>query len=239
MKPLFLVYSNRAEPYSTMARELGKQIKNLDAGDFYHVFIEGPGNNMNFFAEANGLLYPHVSKAIMTRPVILTDCDVALIKPLDNLFETDWDIAAAFRWAQRRSSGRHDYGSGFIALNNRRPTVIKKFWIEWTYIIAFWRQCNEKPSPQALIDDGWLDSWFSDQGAFNQIILPEGNRGDPKEDSYKIAPGEIYETCDYKILPLERRIYAALVEDSNDAYMIQYKGKAKRRRLQKANVNLG
>lgn len=230
MKPLFLIYSNRAEPYLTMARELGEQVKNLGAGDLHHVIVDGPGNGMDFFAEANGLMYSHVSEAIKTRPIILTDCDAVLLKPLGHLFETDWDIAAAFRFAQRNGCGRQDYGSGFIALNNKRPALIKKFWFEWTYRIAFWQQCEERSSPQPLIDDGWLDSWFSDQSAFNQVILPEGNRGDPACDSYKIIPGIVYKAGDYRILPLERRIYAALPGDSKDACMIQYKGKAKVKR---------
>ena len=230
MKPLFLIYSNRAEPYLTMAREMGVQVRDLNAGDLRHVIVDGPGDNMDFFAEANGLLYPYVSEAIKTRPIILTDCDAALIKPLDHLFETDWDIAAAFRFAQRNGCGRQDYGSGFVALNNRRPALIKEFWIEWTYRIAFWQRCKERSSPQGLIDEGWLDSWFSDQSALNHIILPEGNRGDPEYDSYKIIPGMIYETGSYKILPLERRVYAALPKDSKDAYMIQYKGRAKAKR---------
>ena len=230
MKPLFLIYSNRAEPYLTMAHELGIQIRDLGAGALRYVIIEGPGNDMDFFAEANGLLYPHVSEAIKVRPVILTDCDAVLIKPLDHLFGTDWDIAAAFRFAQRNNCGRQDYGSGFIALNNKRPTLIKKFWIEWTYRIAFWQRCEERPSPQPLVEEGWLDSWFSDQSAFNHVILPEGNRGNPENDSHKIVPGIVYKAGDYKILPLERRIYAALPGDSKDAYMIQYKGKAKVKR---------
>ena len=230
MKPLFLIYSNKAEPYLTLARQLDKQVRELEAGDLCHIIVEGPGGGMDFFAEANGLLYSYISKAIAMRPIILTDCDAALIKPLDHLFETDWDIAAAFRFAQRNGCGRQDYGSGFIALNNRRPTLIKKFWIEWTCMIAFWQQCKEKPSPQSLLDEGWLDSWFSDQSALNHVILPEGNRDDPERDSYKIITGVIYKSGNYKILPLERRIYAALPGDSKDAYMIQYKGRAKRRK---------
>jgi len=227
MKPLFLIYSNRAEPFLTLARQLKEQVRDLDAGDICHVIVEGPGEGMDFFAEANGLLYPYISKAIAIRPIILTDCDAALIKPLDHLFETDWDIAAAFRLAQRNGCGRQDYGSGFVALNNRRATVIKKFWIEWTYRIAFWQQCKMKPAPRSLTDEGWFNSWFADQSALNHIILPEGNRGDPEHDSYKIITGVIYEAGNYKILPLERRIYAAHPKDSNDALMIQYKGKSK------------
>ena len=227
MKPLFLIYSNRKEPYLMLARQLEEQVRNLDAGDICHIIIEGPGEGMDFFAEANGLLYAYVFRAIKMRPIILTDCDAILKKPLDHLFKTDWDIAAAFRFAQRNGCGRQDYGSGFVALNNRRPTLIKKFWIEWTYRIAFWQQCKMRPAPQSLIDEGWFDSWFADQSALNHIILPEGNRGDPKYDSCKIVTGVIYEAGDYKILPLERRIYAAHPKDSNDAYMIQYKGKSK------------
>lgn len=232
MKPLFLTYSNGKEPYVTLANKLGEEISNLDAGDFYHLEIKGPGNNVDFFAEANGLLYSYISKAINFQPVIVLDCDNGLKRPIDHLFNKDWDIAAAFRFAQIKEWGRQDYCSGLVALNNRRPAVIKKFWIEWTYKTAFWKQSNVKEFPQVLRDDGWLISWYTDQSSLNQIILPEGNQDIPEKDSYEIIPGQIYETHGYKILPLERRIYGAKPIDSEDACVIHYKGKGKKKRLE-------
>jgi len=232
IKPLFLTYSNGKEPYITLANKLGEEIRDLDAGDFYHLEIKGPGGNVDFFAEANGLLYSYVSRAINSRPVIVLDCDNGLEKPVDSLFETDWDIAVAFRFAQIKEWGRQDYCSGLVALNNKRPAIIKKFWIEWTYKIAFWKQCDTKEFPQTLKDDGWLVSWYTDQSSLNQIILPECNQGMPEDDSYKIIPGQVYEAHGYKILPLERRVYGAKPTDSEDACIIHYKGKGKRKRLE-------
>lgn len=227
MKPLFLTYSNGREPYLTLAQKLGGEIAKLDAGDFRHIQVNGPGNNMDFFAEANGLLYPYIAKAINQRPVVVLDCDNGLERPIDHLFEMDWDIGVVFRYAQTKEWGRQDYCSGLIALNNKRPALIKKFWIEWTYKTAFWKQCDTEEFPQTLRDDGWLVSWYADQSSLNQIILPGGNQGEPEEDSYKIVSGEIYETHGYRILPLERRIYGAKPSDLEDACIIHYKGKTK------------
>ena len=230
-KPLFLTYTNGKEPYTTLADRLGKEIFNLDAGDFCHIRVDGPGNNMDFFAEVNGLLYPHITKALNSRPVVMLDCDNGLEKPMNHLFETDWDVAAVFRYPQRNEWGRQDYCAGLVVLNNRDPALVKKFWIEWTYRTAFWKQGNREKFPQALRDDGWLVSWFTDQSSLNQIILPDGNQGDPTEDPYKIVPGKVYETNGYRILPLERRLYGAIPGDSADAYIIHYKGKAKAQRV--------
>jgi len=231
VKPLFLTYSNRKEPFLTLANKLGEEIEDANAGDFYHIQVEDPGNNMDFFAEVNGLLYSYITKAINSRPVIVVDCDNGLKSRINHLFETDWDVAAVFRFAQTKEWGRQDYCSGLVALNNRRPNVVKKFWIEWTYKTAFWKQCDTKEFPQTLKDDGWLVSWYADQSSLNQIILPDDNQGDPEEDSYRIVPNQIYETHGYKILPLERRLYGAKPSDSEDAYIIHYKGKTKEIRL--------
>lgn len=231
MSPLFITYTNGKEPYVTFADKLKEEIYVLDAGDFYHLRVSGPGNNMDFFAEVNGLLYSLISKAITLRPIIVLDCDNGLTKPIGSLFKKDWDIAAVYRYPQRNEYGRQDYCSGFVALNNRNPALIKKFWIEWTYETLFWGQCDKDKFPQALKDDGWFPSWFSDQSSLNYIILPEGNQGEASEDFHKVIPGQAYETLNYKIMPLERRLYGAMPADSGDAYIIHYKGKSKAQRL--------
>jgi len=231
MKPLFLTYTDKREPYLTLARKLGEDIKTLYAGDFYHLQVKGPGNNMNFYAEVNGLLYPYISNALNSRPVVFLDSDHGLVKSIDRLFETDWDIAAVYRHAQLFDWGRQDYCGGLIALNNKRPNIVKNFWIEWTYKTNIWKQHDPTRFPKTLKDDGWLESWFTDQGALNEILLPSGNQQEPEDDDYKIIPGNIYEVHGYKILPLERRIYGALPGDSKDACIIHYKGKSKNQRL--------
>ena len=232
MKPLFLTYTNGKEPYLTLAHKLGEDIRTLDAGDFYHIQIKGSGYNTDFFVEANGLLYPYINRALSEqKPIVVLDCDNGLVKSIDALFEADFDVAAVFRYAQMQESGRQDYCSGLVALNNKRPDVIKKFWVEWIYRTAFYKKGSMEGFPQALKDDGWLELWFTDQGALNEILLPSGNQQEPEEDDYKIVLGNIYEVHGYKILPLDRRIYGALPTDSEDACVIHYKGKAKAQRL--------
>ena len=232
MKPLFLTYTNGKEPYLTLARKLGEDIKTLYAGEFYHLEVKGPGNNTDFFVEVNSLLYPYVSRALSEqRPVVMLDCDNGLVKSIDTLFEADFDVAAVFRYAQMQETGRQDYCSGLVALNSVRPAIVKKFWVEWTYRTAFYKRGTTIGFPQALKDSGWLESWFTDQGALNEIILPSGNQREPEEDDYRIIPGNTYEIHGYKILPLDRRIYGALPGDSKDACVIHYKGKTKNQRL--------
>jgi len=232
MKPLFLTYSTGKEPFLTLANKLGEDIKTLYAGDFYHLQIKGPGNNMDFFVEANGLLYPHISQALREeKPVVILDVDNGLVKSIDSLFEKDFDVAAVFRYPQMQETGRQDYCSGLVALNNRRPAAVKKFWVEWTHRTAFYKQGSMKLFPSTLAKYGWLESWFTDQGALNEILLPSGNQQEPEDDDYKIIPGNIYEVHGYKILPLDRRIYGALPGDAGDAHIIHYKGKGKAQRL--------
>jgi len=232
MKPLFLTYSNGKEPYLTLANKLGEDIKTLYAGDFYHLEVRGPGNNVDFFAEVNSLIYPYIARGLNEqKPIVILDCDNGLVKSIDALFEADFDIAAVFRYAQMQESGRQDYCSGLVALNNRRVAVVKRFWIEWIYRTAFYQRGSTKGFPRTLKNDGWLESWFTDQGALNEILLRDSSQDDPKHDHHEVIPGTIYQAHGYKILPLDRRIYGALPGDSKDACVIHYKGKAKNQRL--------
>lgn len=231
-KPLFLTYSTGQEPFLTLANKLGEDIKTLYAGDFYHLIIDGPGNNVDFFVEANGLLYPYISQALREeKSVVILDVDNGLVKSIDALFEADFDVAAVFRYPQMQETGRQDYCSGLIALNNRRPDVVKKFWVEWTYKTAFYKKGSTKLFPPTLAKYGWLESWFTDQGALNEILLYDSSQDEPKYDAFEIIPGTVYKAHGYKILPLERRIYGALPGDSDDAFIIHYKGKSKNQRL--------
>lgn len=233
MKPVFLTYSNGGETSMALVRELEKEIRDLDAGEFYHLEVSGPGNNVDFFVEANCLLYPYITKALNEeRPIIVLDDDNGLVKSIDALFDVDFDVAAVFRYAQMQESGRQDYCSGLVALNYKRPDVIIKFWVEWIYRTAFYRKGVREGFPQALKDDGWLERWFTDQGSLNKILLPDSNQNEPEDDDYEIIPGNVYETHGYKVLPLDRRIYGALPGDSEDARVIHFKGKTKNKRLQ-------
>lgn len=231
MKSLFLTYSTLSEPYLTLAKKLGEDIRKNNAGDFQLVKINHPGGSANFYTVVACLLYSYIIRAINLRPVIVLDCDHSLEKPADHLFEADWDIGVVFRFPQLKECGRQDYCGGLVALNNRRPNIIRKFWIEWINKTEFWEKIDSKEFPKALKNDGWKPCWYADQGSLNQIILPECNQNKPEDDSYKITAGQIYEIHGYKILPLERRLYGAKISDSKDAYIIHYKGKTKRERL--------
>lgn len=229
MKPLFLTFSNSKELYLTLAKKLGESIKKFDAGDFQSITVHPPGGNIDFFTTSACLVYSYIIKAITLRPLIVLDCDHELKKSLPSIFEADWDIAVNYRSPQSNENGRQDYNGGLVALNNKRPDVIRSFWVEWIDKAELWEKPDLSFFPETLKIEGWKQSWFSKQSSLNQIILPEGNQGVPEEDSYRVVPGEIYETHGYKILPLERRIYGARPDDSGDACIIHYKGKAKRR----------
>ncbi len=230
--PLFLTYSNGSEDSLALVRKLEMEIRGLKAGDFYHLRVKGPGDGTDFFVEANGLLYPFIANALCDqRPIVVLDCDNGVVEKIDALFKMDFDVAAVFRYAQMQESGRQDYCSGFVALNHKRPAAIKKFWFEWIYRTAFYRQGVTEGFPSALKEEGWREAWFTDQGALNEILLPDGNFRTPEYDEYKIIPGNAYVAHGYKVLPLDRRIYGALPGDSKDARVIHYKGKAKEKRL--------
>lgn len=219
MKPLFITYTNLREPYLGLAKNLEKTIKRFDAGNFRLVKISLPGSNANFFTISACLLYSYIIKAINLGPLIILDCDNELRKPLPDFFESDWDVAVCYRGQRSNSMGRQDYNSGLVALNNKRPDVIRKFWVEWINRIellekTFWF------FPETLKADGWKPSWYSDQGALNQIILPE-------DSSYKVIHEHPYISHGYKIMPLKTELYGAK-PGTEDAFIIHHKGGEKR-----------
>jgi len=222
MRPLFLTFSNPREPYLTLAKELEKSIKRFDAGDFQLIKVNFPGKNADFFTVSACLLYSYIIKAINSRPIIVLDCDNELKKPLPNIFEADWDVAVCYRGRHCNENGRQDYNAGLVALNNKRPDIIRRFWVEWINKAELWGKPDFRFFPETLKIDGWKQSWFNKQSSLNQIMLPE-------EDSCKIISGQIYEVHGYKILPLEKRIYGAYPTDIEDACMVHYKGRAKRK----------
>lgn len=228
MKPLFLTVSNLREPYLTLAKKLGESIEKLDAGDFQLIKVNFPGGNADFFTISTCLTYSYIIRAINMRPIIVLDGDNELKKPLPNIFKTDWDVAACYRYPQSNECGRNDYNGGLVALNNKRPDVIRKFFVEWINKAELWKKPDSMFSLEILRIDGWRQGWFSKQCSLNQIILPECNQDMPENDSYKIIPGQTYVSHGYRILPLERRIYGAAPQDSGDASIIHYKGKKKR-----------
>jgi hypothetical protein len=202
--PLYMTYSTDTEPYLGYARRLESQVRDLRAGHFHHALIVRQGNGMDFFADVQGVLYRTLTEWIDSAPVIFLDCDLELRKPIVGLFEGAWDVAAVYRGHLFRNnmSGRQDYSSAFVAMNCRRPNAIRRFWLEWTSRIISWPVCYPDKVPAALIKRGWLASWFSDQSALNDILLPNGPE--------KKVPGFMaYHSQGYMVLPLKAEEYTA------------------------------
>lgn len=218
MKPLYLTYTNGVELYVNMAQRLCRQIVDLEAGDCFHLCLNENGRNRDFFAECFMALYPKITQSINDRPIIVLDADNELKKPIIELFESDWDIAACYRQPISNEYGQQDYCNGVVMLNNKRPNTIRKFWAELIYrTLDITRQCSSCPT--TLKDRGWLDTWWGDQAALNEIILPPSN---------EVKVGKIYETRGYKILPLKRSLYGTKHRNKN-AFIIHHKGEKKRR----------
>lgn len=228
MKPLFLVYSNDREPYSTLARRLEENIRKFGAGDFQLVKARPPGEDADFFTVSACLMYSYIIRMINRRPLIVLDCDNELKKPLpDDMFNGDWDVAACYRKRIILTNGRQDYNAGMVALNNKRPDIIRKFCVEWINRMELWEKPDIRMCAETLRVDGWRPSWYNKQSSLNQIILPECNQGSLESDSYNIIPGQSYVSHGYKIMPLARNLYGARPGTKN-AFIIHYKGGKKR-----------
>jgi len=212
MKPLYLTYTSGAKPWYSMAENLCCQIKELDAGDCFHLCLSEPGRGRSFFPEVYASLYPKITKAIDSRPVIVLDADHKLRKPIIDIFSGDWDIAAVYRCLAVTNYGRHDYNAGMVLLNNRRPNIIRKFWFEWIYRIVAHNYKQKNPQ-DSLEKQGWSRTWWEDQSALNEIIAPDGTA----------EFGKIYAKDGYRILPLDWRFYAR----GKNAYIKHLKGTKK------------
>jgi len=214
MKPLYLTYTNGVDPWYRMAKKLCMQIKALDAGAYFNLCLNEPGCRRSFLPEVFVRLYPKITQAIDSCPVIVLDADHELKKPIAEVFLENWDIAAVYRRLTITDYGRQDYNAGFVMLNNQRPSVIRKFWFEWMYRTIIW-DCYRGNPHWSLEKQGWMSAWWESQSALNEIIAPEG------ENIAKL--GKIYIKGRYRILPLDRNLYA----DGSNALIIHYKGKGK------------
>lgn len=217
-KPLYLTYTNGAEPWYDMAKKLCEQIKNLDAGNSFNLCLDEPGLGRSFFPEVFVRLYPKITQAIEMRPVIVLDADHKLRKPIIGVFSGDWDIAAVYRGILITDHGRQDYNAGFVMLNNRRPNVIRRFFFEWMYrsIISDWDCWN--PYWPTLMKQKWAKIWWESQSALNEIIA--------LEDENTVELGRIYTKGRYRILPLDRTLYA----DRGSIFIVHYKGNCRGRK---------
>ena len=221
MKPLFITFTNLREPYLSLAKNLGETIKRFDAGDFRHIKVYPLGDNRDFFTTSDCLVYSYIIKEINSRPLIILDCDNGLQRALPDIFEADWDIGACYRGPRRNHNGRQDYNGGLVALNNKRPDIIRKFWVEWINTGELWKKSDTRFWPETLEADGWRQSWYNKQSSLNQIIIPE----DP---DYRVVPGQSYVSHGYKIMPLKTELYGAK-PGIEDAFIIHRKGGGKRK----------
>jgi len=197
MKPLFMTYSNEAQPFLRMAQDLCHQVDKLDAGDCYHLCINEPGANRNWYAECYTRFYEIFEKEIDDRPIIILDADHILCRSIIEIFESDWDVAAVYRKRCVTEFGRQDYCAGLVMFNNKRPDVVRKFYLEWL------EKMKARPPvpgycPATLKNAGWLDTWWIDQSALNDIIAPIDG---------EVKRGEIYVINDYKVLSLKNEGY--------------------------------
>lgn len=220
MKPLYLIHSNEDKLYHSMARRFCKQVKELDAGPVFHLVLKDPGRGRSYFGEAYATLYPFISKAIDEQPVIVVDADHILKKPIIGLFDDDWDIAAVYRGPSPTEHGRQDYCAGSVFLNNKRPNLIRKFWIEWTH--KTWT-ADSIPAgfPDSLLNKDWRQTWMEDQAALNEMILSS------VDNTVKI--GHIHEVNHRLILPLANHLYGK-GSIGPERFMRHIKGFHKRRK---------
>ena len=128
---------------------------------------------------------------------------------------------SCYRGPRRNSNGRQDYNGGLVALNNKRPDVVRKFWIDWINTGELWERVDNKFWPDTLKADGWKQSWYSKQSSLNQIIIPE-------DSDYRVVHGQSYVSHGYKIMPLKTELYGAK-PGIEDAFIIHRKGGGKRK----------
>lgn len=224
---LYMTYSTDNEPYLGYARRLGDQINALKAGQFHHLRAMRHGNGMDFFADVQGILYHALTEWIDANPVIFLDCDLELRKPILDLFDGDWDIAAVYRGHRclENHSGRQDFSSAFVAMNCKRPNLIRGFWLKWINKMMSWPVLYPEKVPKSIVEQGWLASWFSDQSSLNDILLPDG----PER---RVLGFEVYKAGKYRILPLRPEDYTAeWPMRIKDPYVYHYKPPKGRRNV--------
>jgi len=198
-----------------MAEGICTQVAELEAGDCIHLSQTKPETERNFNIAFYTRIFANVVHAIADRPVVVLDADHVVKRPIIEVFKRDWDIAAVYRSQSFDKYGRHDYCSGLILLNNRRPGLIVRFCKEWLDSMS-----SRPPSPgfcpKVLRKQGWLDTWFDDQTSLNDVIIPE------KEE---VEHEKIYSIRDYRILPLDWRSYTLPGEE---VFIVHYKGSRKK-----------
>lgn len=216
MKPMYITYSNGVQPYLRMAEEICNKVIELDAGDATHIRLTQPGEEKNFNIAMYSEIFTEVEKVIADRPVIILDADHVLLKPIIEVFEGDWDIAAVYRSRSLDKYGRHDYCSGLVLLNNQRLDCITRFCHDWLTSMS-----SRPPSPgfcpKGLRNQGWSDTWFDDQTSLNEVITAED----------KVTWEKVCFVGGYRVLPLHWNKYTL---PGKDALILHLKGGRKPKR---------
>lgn len=215
MKPLYITYSNGLLPYVRMAEEICRKVVELDVGDCIHICLTEPEEEKNFDIAMYSKIFAETEKVIANRPVIILDADHMLLRPIIEIFDGDWDIGAVYRSRSLNKYGRHDFCSGLILLNNRRPNYIMKFCRDWMDSMS-----SRPPSPgfcpEGLRHQGWDDTWFDDQTSLNEVIAIDD----------EVMFGKIYIVGGYRVLPLHWKNYTCPGEE---AFILHLKGARKRK----------
>jgi len=213
MKPLYITYSNELEPFNSMANELCHKVKKLNCGDCIHLHQSKPGAETNFSIAMYSMIFAEVKKIIVKRPIIILDADHILLKPIIEIFNGDWDVGAVYRSKCINKYGRHDYCSGLVLLNNRRPDRIIKFCYDWLHSMSSYI-LSPGFCPEGLKQQGWQDTWWNDQASLNEIITVD-----------EVTFGKIYTIKGYRVLPLHWNKYTL---PSKEAVILHLKGGRKK-----------
>lgn len=104
-----------------------------------------------------------VRKAI-AGPMLMIDSDCVFVKPIDDLFEKDFDVGILYRYNWTVGKHRQDYNTGVVYFSGRRHDKEIEFLNQWL------DECRkyEKDEP-----------WYYDQIALYKIV------GDPPETRTK------------------------------------------------------
>lgn len=204
----WITYATDTEPYSSMAKRLAESVDEAKAGVCHIVDLNPNGSNL--FAEALGRGYELMSDFIDEGPVIFIDADCIVRKPVYDLFETRFIVAAVHRGKVATSMGRQDFISCLACFHPHSPNLARHLWLRWaelTMNMAINKPQVEKQKHRndSLTKAGWLANWCCDQTSFNEILF------------------EMEERNPSDVLRLNRDEYAAR-PNIEDPYIIHYKG---------------
>ncbi len=205
----FITYHDGTEPFKTMATELKESVDTNTREDC--VIVQVKPNGGPILSEFYGAMYPIFSQAIQDGPVVVLDADCFVQKPIDDLFEKDFAIAAIYRGKVSVSQGRQDFLGSFIGFHPYYSNLVRELWMKWISNIFGYAKSEHELIAATRYEDmkrnGWFPCWYSGQTAYNDMLF---------EAEEKKIP----------ILRLDRKEYAAR-PGTKDAYVIHHKGSRK------------